>query len=221
MNWITASCLMLLQELNSFGVSNMFEIVSHLVTYYISHSFLALLKAAFISFFNGTRRLQCALFRVWKKRVDNFTLGEGVLPASFKVLYDYDQEKETLLVDFGASAMEEWRLLIQHYWLDFTQLKNIYRYKTEYSHTTVNKFNVIPESIPDWVFDFMPLRGGYLIGNVSPARMDFRWFLVGNCIAILSSLVTPAQGHEWRIVTGFDPKNTSWSYHNGGSWPSE
>jgi len=71
------------------------------------------------------------------------------------------------------------------------------------------------------VFDFMPLRGGYLIGNVSPARMDFRWFLVGNCIAILSSLVTPAQGHEWRIVTGFDPKNTSWSYHNGGSWPSE
>jgi hypothetical protein len=42
--------------------------------------------------------------RVWKKRVDNFALGEGVLPASFKVLYDYDQEKETLLVDFGASA---------------------------------------------------------------------------------------------------------------------
>nr|XP_034905289.1 alkaline/neutral invertase CINV2-like [Populus alba] len=61
----------------------------------------------------------------------------------------------------------------------------------------------------------------YLIGNASPARMDFRWFLVGNCIAILSSLVTPAQGHEWRIVTGFDPKNTSWSYHDGGSWPSE
>lgn len=73
--------------------------------------------------------------------------------------------------------------------------------------------------------------------NVSPARMDFRCFLVDNCIAILSSLVTPAQatavmdlieerweewigemhlkitypaleGHEWRIVTGFDPKIT-------------
>lgn len=137
----------------------------------------------------------------------------------------------------------------KYYWLDFTQLNNIYRYKTEeYSHTAVNKFNVIPDSIPDWVFDFMPLRGGYLIGNVSPARMDFRWFLVGNCIAILSSLATPAQataimdlieerwgdligemplkisypaldGHEWRIVTGYDPKNTRWSYHNGGSWP--
>ncbi|KAL7176310.1 hypothetical protein ACSBR2_029787 [Camellia fascicularis] len=136
-----------------------------------------------------------------------------------------------------------------YYWLDFTQLNNIYRYLTEeYSHTAVNKFNVIPESIPDWVFDFMPLRGGYFIGTVSPARMDFRWFLVGNCIAILSSLATPAQataimdlieerwedligemrlkitypaleGHQWRIVTGCDPKNTRWSYHNGGTWP--
>ncbi|KAK9999823.1 hypothetical protein SO802_019426 [Lithocarpus litseifolius] len=35
-----------------------------------------------------------------------------------------------------------------------------------------------------------PLRGGYLIDNVSPARMDFRWFLRGNCIAILSCLAT-------------------------------
>ncbi|XVF80251.1 hypothetical protein PTKIN_Ptkin15bG0056200 [Pterospermum kingtungense] len=296
----------------------------------------------------------------WEKRIDNFTLGEGVMPASFKVLYDGHRHKETLVADFGGSAIGRvapvdsgfwWIILLRsytkcthdytlsempevqrgiklilnlclsdgfdtfptllcadgcsmidrrmgiygypieiqalfyfalrcskqllkperdgkelieridkritalsfhiqkYYWLDFTQLNNIYRYKTEeYSHTAVNKFNVIPESIPDWVFDFMPLRGGYLIGNVSPARMDFRWFLVGNCIAILSSLVTPAQGtaimdlieerwedligemplkilypalegHEWRTVTGFDPKNTRWSYHNGGSWP--
>ncbi|KAI8028307.1 putative alkaline/neutral invertase D [Camellia lanceoleosa] len=139
---------------------------------------------------------------------------------------------------------------IQNYYLlDFTQLNNIYCYRTEeYSHTAINKFNVIPESIPDLVFDFMPLQGGYFIGNVSPARMDFRWFLVGNCIAILSSLATPAQataimdlieerwedligemplkitypaleGHQWRIVIGCDPKNTRWSYHNGGTWP--
>ncbi|GAB4844614.1 Alkaline/neutral invertase cinv2 [Ancistrocladus abbreviatus] len=296
----------------------------------------------------------------WEKRIDNFTLGEGVMPASFKVLYDNHRRKDTLVADFGGSAIGRvapvdsgfwWIILLRsytkctrdyslselpevqrgmklilnlclsdgfdtfptllcadgcsmidrrmgiygypieiqalfffalrcarqmlkperggkelieridkriralsfhiqsYYWLDFTQLNNIYRYKTEeYSHTAVNKFNVIPESIPDWVFDFMPLRGGYLIGNVSPARMDFRWFLVGNCIAILSSLATPAQataimdlveerwedligemplkivypaleGHQWRIVTGCDPKNTRWSYHNGGSWP--
>ncbi|GFZ03045.1 plant neutral invertase family protein [Actinidia rufa] len=94
----------------------------------------------------------------------------------------------------------------------------------------------------------MPTRGGYFIGNVSPARMDFRWFALGNCIAILASLATPEQSaaimdliearweelvgemplkisypaiesHEWQIVTGCDPKNTRWSYHNGGSWP--
>lgn len=138
-----------------------------------------------------------------------------------------------------------------YYWLDITQLNNIYRYKTEeYSHTAVNKFNIIPDSIPEWLFDFMPLRGGYFMGNVSPGRMDFRWFLAGNCIAILSSLATSKQataimdlveerweqligevplkvvypaleGHYWELVTGCDPKNTPWSYHNGGSWPGD
>uniref|UniRef100_A0A7N1A1J6 Alkaline/neutral invertase n=1 Tax=Kalanchoe fedtschenkoi TaxID=63787 RepID=A0A7N1A1J6_KALFE len=300
-------------------------------------------------------------FQGWEKRIDKFTLGEGVMPASFKVLKDQHHAKECLVADFGGSAIGRvapvdsgfwWIILLraytkckgddtlaympevqrgmklilqlclsdgfdtyptllcadgcsmidrrmgvygypidiqalfhfamrcarqmilpedndskelieridkriaalsfhiqQYYWLDFTQLNKIYRYKTEeYSCTAVNKFNVIPDSIPDWLFDFMTMRGGYLIGNVSPARMDFRWFMVGNCIAILSSLATTAQesaimdlieehwedligemplkiaypaleGHEWRIVTGCDPKNTRWSYHNGGSWP--
>ncbi|KAL5985969.1 hypothetical protein ACLOJK_027959 [Asimina triloba] len=137
-----------------------------------------------------------------------------------------------------------------YFWLDFQQLNDIYRYKTEeYSHTAVNKFNVIPDSLPEWVFEFMPTRGGYFIGNVSPARMDVRWFCLGNCMAVLSSLATPEQsaaimdllearweelvgemplkvcypaieGHDWRIETGCDPKNTRWSYHNGGSWPA-
>ncbi|KAK0598202.1 hypothetical protein LWI29_032509 [Acer saccharum] len=81
-----------------------------------------------------------------------------------------------------------------NFWLDLKQLNDIYRYKTEeYSHTAVNKFNVMPDSLPDWMFDFMPSRGGYFIGNVSPARMDFRWFCLGNCVAILSSLATPEQ----------------------------
>ncbi|MQL78939.1 hypothetical protein Taro_011361, partial [Colocasia esculenta] len=136
-----------------------------------------------------------------------------------------------------------------YFWLDFRQLNTIYRYKTEeYSHTAVNKFNVMPDSLPNWVFDFMPINGGYFIGNLSPGRMDFRWFCLGNCIAILSCLATEVQSaaimdlieerwtdlvaemplkicypalenHEWRIVTGCDPKNTRWSYHNGGSWP--
>ncbi|XP_028122231.1 LOW QUALITY PROTEIN: probable alkaline/neutral invertase D [Camellia sinensis] len=297
----------------------------------------------------------------WEKRIDRFKLGEGAMPASFKVLHDPVRKTDTIVADFGESAIGRvapvdsgfwWIILLRAYtkstgdltlaetpecqkgmrlilslclsegfdtfptllcadgcsmidrrmgiygypieiqalffmslrcalamlkhdaegksefverivkrlhalsyhmrsyfWLDFQQLNDIYRYKTEeYSHTAVNKFNVMPDSIPEWVFDFMPTRGGYFVGNVSPARMDFRWFALGNCIAILASLATPEQSaaimdlieerweelvgemplkicypaiesHEWRIVTGCDPKNTRWSYHNGGSWP--
>ncbi|CAI5946694.1 unnamed protein product [Closterium sp. NIES-64] len=308
------------------------------------------------NFLLKTLRLQA-----WEKRVDVFTLGEGVMPASFKVLHDPKRGTDTMIADFGESAIGRvapvdsgfwWIFLLRAYvkatgdqaladspdcqrgmrlildlcladgfdtfptllcadgccmidrrmgiygypieiqslfymalrvarsllradlpinkdlldridkrlialtfhmrtyfWLDHEQLNSIYRYKTEeYSHTAVNKFNVIPDSIPDWLFDFMPLKGGYFIGNVSPARMDFRWFTLGNCIAILSCMATGEQaaaimdlieerwdeligemplkvtypaleGHEWRITTGCDPKNTRWSYHNGGSWP--
>ncbi|URE03128.1 plant neutral invertase domain containing protein [Musa troglodytarum] len=296
----------------------------------------------------------------WEKKIDRFKLGEGVMPASFKVSHDPIRKTDNLTADFGESAIGRvapvdsgfwWIILLRAYtkstgdsalaespecqrgmrlilalclsegfdtfptllcadgcsmidrrmgiygypieiqalffmalrcalsmlkqdaegkefiarivkrlhalsyhirsyfWIDFQQLNDIYRYKTEeYSHTAVNKFNVIPDSIPDWIFDFMPARGGYFIGNVSPARMDFRWFALGNCVAILSSLATPEQSvaimdlleerwdqlvgemplkiaypalesHEWQIVTGCDPKNTRWSYHNGGTWP--
>lgn len=41
----------------------------------------------------------------WEKRIDNFTLGEGVMPASFKVLFNSPQQKETLVADFGGSAI--------------------------------------------------------------------------------------------------------------------
>ncbi|KAK3007664.1 hypothetical protein RJ639_014306 [Escallonia herrerae] len=274
------------------------------------------------NFILKTLRLQS-----WEKRVDQFKLGEGVMPASFKVLHDPVRNFETIIADFGESAIGRvapvdsgfwWIILLRAYtkstgdtslaempecqrgmrliltlclsegfdtfptllcadgcsmidrrmhddegkefadriakrlhalsyhmrsyfWLDIKQLNDIYRYKTEeYSHTAVNKFNVMPDSLPDWVFDFMPSRGGYFIGNVSPAKMDFRWFCLGNCVAILSSLATTEQalaimdliesrwqelvgemplkicypameGHEWRIVTGCDPKNTGWT----------
>ncbi|KAL0422837.1 UNVERIFIED_CONTAM: putative alkaline/neutral invertase B [Sesamum latifolium] len=309
------------------------------------------------NFIVKTLRLQS-----WEKRIDRFQLGEGVMPASFKVLHDPTRNTETLIADFGESAIGRvapvdsgfwWIILLRAYtkstgdtslaerpecqkgmrlilslclsegfdtfptllcadgcsmidrrmgvygypieiqalffmalrcallllkqdgpgkefieriikrlhalsyhmrsyfWLDLKQLNDIYRYKTEeYSHTAVNKFNVMPDSLPEWVFDFMPLHGGYFLGNVGPSNMDFRWFCLGNCIAILSSLATHEQAmaimdliesrweelvgdmplkvsypaiesHEWRIITGCDPKNTRWSYHNGGSWPAE
>ncbi|KAJ4764405.1 alkaline/neutral invertase [Rhynchospora pubera] len=138
----------------------------------------------------------------------------------------------------------------QYYWVDMRKINEIYRYKTEeYSHDAINKFNIYPDQIPSWLVNWIPERGGYFIGNVQPAHMDFRFFSLGNLWAIVSSLTTERQAEgilnlidekwddlvanmplkicypaleydEWRIITGSDPKNTSWSYHNGGSWPT-
>ncbi|KAH7655150.1 Glycosyl hydrolase family 100 protein [Dioscorea alata] len=138
----------------------------------------------------------------------------------------------------------------EYYWVDMKKINEIYRYKTEeYSHDAINKFNIYPEQIPSWLVDWIPEKGGYMIGNLQPAHMDFRFFSLGNLWAIVSSLTTPRQAEgilnlieekwddlianmplkicypaleyeEWRIITGCDPKNTPWSYHNGGSWPT-
>ncbi|XP_062215792.1 neutral/alkaline invertase 1, mitochondrial-like [Phragmites australis] len=138
----------------------------------------------------------------------------------------------------------------EYYWIDMKKINEIYRYKTEeYSHDAINKFNIYPEQIPSWLADWIPKKGGYLIGNLQPAHMDFRFFSLGNLWAIVSSLATQRQAEgilnlieakwddivanmplkicypaleyeEWRIITGSDPKNTPWSYHNGGSWPT-
>ncbi|PNY15139.1 alkaline/neutral invertase [Trifolium pratense] len=138
----------------------------------------------------------------------------------------------------------------EYYWLDMRQVNEIYRYKTEeYSLDATNKFNIYPEQIPMWLMDWIPEEGGYLIGNLQPAHMDFRFFMLGNLWSIVSSLGTPKQNksvlnlieskwddlvgdmplkicypaleaEEWRLITGSDPKNTPWSYHNGGSWPT-
>lgn len=118
------------------------------------------------------------------------------------------------------------------------KINEIYRYKTEeYSHDAINKFNIYPDQIPSWLVDWVPDKAGYLIGNLQPAHMDFRFFSLGNLWAIISSLATPKQAEsilnlfeekwddlvgkmplkicfpaleydEWRIITGSDPKNT-------------
>ncbi|CAI0438371.1 unnamed protein product [Linum tenue] len=60
----------------------------------------------------------------------------------------------------------------------------------------------MPDSLPEWIFDFMPSRGGYFI--------EARWEeLVGE---MPLKVCYPA-------IESCDPKNTRWSYHNGGSWP--
>ena len=136
-----------------------------------------------------------------------------------------------------------------YYWLDLKKLNQIHRYQAEqFGESVVNKFNIYPESIPYWLTEWMPDVGGYLAGNLGPGKMDFRFFALGNLTAIMGALTTEAQSQDiitliehrwsdlvgqmpmklcypaiegltWKIVTGCDPKNTPWSYHNGGSWP--
>jgi hypothetical protein len=136
-----------------------------------------------------------------------------------------------------------------YYWLDLGNLNKLYRSKVEqYGEATLNRFNVYPDTIPEWLQQYIPSDGGYFIGNIGPARMDFRFFTAGNLMAILASLADKGQakavaallhhnsetligdmpikvcypaleGERWSTLTGNDPKNTAWSYQNAGSWP--
>lgn len=136
------------------------------------------------------------------------------------------------------------------YWMDIARLNRIYQYNVEeYGAAAINKYNIYATSIPyanldEWLSD----NSGYLVGNLGASQIDFRFFSLGNLMAIISSLARKEQskaimellkqrqkellgqmpvkicyaaieGKEWEIVTGCDPKNRHWSYHNGGSWP--
>lgn len=139
--------------------------------------------------------------------------------------------------------------LRQYYWLDLNQLNTIYRYKPEeFGDAAINQFNIYPDSIPLWLEGWLREDGGYFVGNLGPARMDFRWFGQGNLLSIFSGLADERQqqailnqlehkwkdlvgamplkvcypaleGRDWQVLTGSDPKNKAWSYHNGGNWP--
>lgn len=135
------------------------------------------------------------------------------------------------------------------YWLDVERLARIHRFRTEeFGDGSENILNIYPDSLPDWIERWLPDRGGYLVGNVGPGRMDMRFFAQGNLLAALFGLTTwpqtqklmglyeerwddlvgampvklcyaAVEGEAWRMLTGGDPKNVPWSYHNGGNWP--
>ena len=136
-----------------------------------------------------------------------------------------------------------------HYWVDRDRLNEIHRFKgEEFGLDATNVLNVYPESIPDWMDGWLDTQCGYLVGNQGPGKVDFRFFAQGNLLSILFNLATkeeckaimdlyelhwdeligemPAKcvypavaGLQWQYMTGSDPKNVAWSYHNGGNWP--
>jgi hypothetical protein len=133
--------------------------------------------------------------------------------------------------------------------VDRERLNEIHRFRgEEFGIDASNALNVYPESIPEWMDGWLDLHSGYLVGNQGPGRVDFRFFTQGNLLAILFDLATPEEcraimslfelhwgelmgemplkivypavsGREWMLLTGSDPKNVAWSYHNGGNWP--
>jgi len=137
-----------------------------------------------------------------------------------------------------------------YYWLDIERLNEIHRYKSEeFGWDAVNVLNINPEIIPEWLDGWLPGGTGFMVGNVGPGKIDFRFFTLGNLLAILFGLTTDEQAakimnlyeahwdrligqmplkiiypavrdDEWVFMTGSDPKNVAWSYHNGGNWPS-
>ncbi|CAL8164833.1 unnamed protein product [Prunus armeniaca] len=180
--------------------------------------------------------LQTMHLQGWGTAIDDFTLGIYGYPIEIQALFyfalrcaqgllEQELDAKELLEQIGK-RLTDLRSHPNCYWLNVAQLK-IYCYKTkEYSHIAAGKFNFIPDSIPAWVLDFMPLREGYFIGNVSTGRMDFWWFLVGNCVPILSSLATPEQAtairdlieEHWEVLIGEMPLKIAYQALEGHEW---
>jgi hypothetical protein len=174
----------------------------------------------------------------------------GVLRAAEQMLLHEDPENAVVLEHSAKRLQVLTEYVHRYYWLDLERLNEIHRYQTElFGQESDNALNIYPESIPDWVLDWLPEGAGYLVGNLGPGRMDFRFFSFGNLLSVLFGLATDAQsrwimevfekrwddligmmpvkicypamqGKEWQLLTGSDPKNIPWSYHNGGNWPT-
>jgi glycogen debranching enzyme len=172
----------------------------------------------------------------------------GMLLSARQLLACDDDEQELLeILDIRIRTLRNY--VRKHYWVDRERLNEIHRFKgEEFGIDATNVLNVYPESIPEWMDGWLDADTGYLVGNQGPGRVDFRFFSQGNLLAILFRLATleesqailklfgrhrdaligsmplkiaypAARGLEWQMVTGSDPKNVAWSYHNGGNWP--
>ena len=141
------------------------------------------------------------------------------------------------------------RHLRQDYWLDRKRVEVIRRYPVEeFGTLQQNPWNLHPDAIPVWAMAWLAEGGGYFAGNLGPARLDVRFFALGNLLAVSSGLATPEhaealfdlierhlvdlvhetgmkltypplEGRDWYTLTGSDQKNVPWSYHNAGTWP--
>jgi len=172
----------------------------------------------------------------------------GMLMAARELLI-HSENNRKIIGDLEALSNALLSHLQNYYWVDRRRFNEMHRYEAEqFGRDVVNVLNVYPESIPGWMDGWLDARSGYLVGNVGPGRIDFRFFAQGNLLSILFGITTAAQsqsimnlylhhwdeligempmkilypamvGEKWRFSTGSDPKNVPYSYHNGGNWP--
>ena len=82
------------------------------------------------------------------------------------------------------------------------------------------------ESIPDWLTNWMPDNGGYLAGNIGPGCMDFRFFALGNLIAISTGLASKKMAEDifdlyearWENLVGKMPLTICYPALEGSEW---
>jgi len=175
----------------------------------------------------------------------------GVGPEAYRTRRLLERTRDNQPLRERASARE--RALRDYvrarYWVDAERLSQIHRFRTEeFGSKSLNSLNIHPDSIPSWVTEWLPDNAGYFAGNLGPGRIDFRFFALGNLLAVVFGLATrtqaralldlyqerwddlvgavpaiicfpAAEDEQWRCLTGSDPKNRPWSYHNGGNWP--
>ncbi|KAG9142488.1 hypothetical protein Leryth_016998 [Lithospermum erythrorhizon] len=189
----------------------------------------------------------------WEKKIDRFQLGEGVMPASFKVLHDPVRNTETLVADFGETAIGRvapvdsgfwWIILLRAYTKSTGDASLAERPECQKGMRLIltlclsegfdtfptllcadgcsmidRRMGVYGYPIEIQALFFMALRCALLLLKPDAEGEDFIEKIVKRLHALTYHMRT-IEGHEWRIVTGCDPKNTRWSYHNGGSWPA-
>jgi len=174
----------------------------------------------------------------------------AALETGGQLLLGSDKEYKALIKLLGQRQRALCSYLRMFYWLDLPRLNEIHRFDTEeFGADSRNMLNICPQSIPEWIVDWLPDQAGFFVANLGPARMDFRYFAGGNLYAILFGIAHEVQieailnlyearwdsligampvkisypalvKQEWNLLTGCDAKNVPWSYHNGGNWPA-
>jgi len=74
--------------------------------------------------------------------------------------------------------------------------------------------------------EWIPENGGYLLGNLGSGRMDFRFFTLGNLVAIITSLASKQESQSimnlieqrWNDLVGYMPMKICFPALEGLEW---